>query len=109
MPVRIEFDRGTITLSGCSEPEVAGLPGVLWDPRVLHGGAGRIRTDGTLAGTPAFKAGAFDHSATAPKSILERGGLWHQLRAASIVLIAKVLKDVFAFARFPETFVRLAD
>ncbi len=34
--------------------------------RGLLGGAGRIRTDGTLAGTPAFKAGAFDHSATAP-------------------------------------------
>ena len=30
----LEFDRGTVTLSGCSEPEVAGLPGVLWDPRV---------------------------------------------------------------------------
>jgi len=34
VPVRLEFDRGTITLSGCSEREVAGLPGVLWDPRV---------------------------------------------------------------------------
>jgi superfamily II DNA or RNA helicase len=34
MPVCLEFDRGTITLSGCSEPEAAGLPGVLWDPRV---------------------------------------------------------------------------
>ncbi len=34
MPVRLEFDRGTITLSGCSEPDVARLPGVLWDPRV---------------------------------------------------------------------------
>jgi superfamily II DNA or RNA helicase len=32
--VRLEFDRGTITLSGCSGPDVAGLPGVLWDPRV---------------------------------------------------------------------------
>ena len=30
----LEFDRGTVILSGCSEPEVAGLPGVLWDPRV---------------------------------------------------------------------------
>lgn len=34
MPVCLEFDRGTVTLSGCSEPEAAGLPGVLWDPRV---------------------------------------------------------------------------
>jgi len=30
----LEFDRGTVRLSGCSEPEVAELPGVLWDPRV---------------------------------------------------------------------------
>jgi superfamily II DNA or RNA helicase len=34
MPVCLEFDRGTVTLSGCSEPEAARLPGVLWDPRV---------------------------------------------------------------------------
>lgn len=32
--MRLEFDRGTITLSGCSEPDAARLPGVLWDPRV---------------------------------------------------------------------------
>lgn len=33
VPVRLEFDRGTITLSGCSESQAASLPGVLWDPR----------------------------------------------------------------------------
>ena len=32
--VRLEFNRGTITLSGCAEHDAAGLPGVLWDPRV---------------------------------------------------------------------------
>jgi superfamily II DNA or RNA helicase len=33
VPVYLDFDRGTITLSGCSESHVASLPGVLWDPR----------------------------------------------------------------------------
>ena len=32
--VRLEFDRGTITLTGCSEQVAFDLPGVLWDPRV---------------------------------------------------------------------------
>ena len=31
--MRLDFDRGTITLSGCSESQAASLPGVLWDPR----------------------------------------------------------------------------
>jgi superfamily II DNA or RNA helicase len=33
VPVRLDFDRGTITLSGCSEAQAASMPGVLWDPR----------------------------------------------------------------------------
>jgi superfamily II DNA or RNA helicase len=32
--VRLEFDRGTVTLTGCSEQAGFDLPGVLWDPRV---------------------------------------------------------------------------
>ena len=32
--MRLEFDRGTVTLTGCSEREAIDLPGVLWDPRV---------------------------------------------------------------------------
>jgi hypothetical protein len=31
------------------------------------GGEGEIRTPGTLTGTPAFEAGAIDHSATSPR------------------------------------------
>jgi superfamily II DNA or RNA helicase len=31
--MRLAFDRGTVTLTGCSDREAAGLPGVLWDPR----------------------------------------------------------------------------
>ena len=31
------------------------------------GGEGGIRTLGTLASTPAFQAGSFDHSDTSPK------------------------------------------
>jgi hypothetical protein len=33
-----------------------------------HGGWGGIRTHGTLARTPVFKTGAFNHSATHPDS-----------------------------------------
>jgi len=32
--MRLEFDRGTVKLTGCSEREGIDLPGVLWDPRV---------------------------------------------------------------------------
>ena len=34
MELRLEFDRGTIRLSGFTAAEAARLPGVLWDPRV---------------------------------------------------------------------------
>jgi hypothetical protein len=34
----------------------------------LHGGEGGIRTPGTLSGTPVFKTGAINHSATSPAS-----------------------------------------
>ena len=33
---------------------------------VVNGGEGGIRTHGTLARSPVFKTGAFDHSATSP-------------------------------------------
>jgi hypothetical protein len=33
---------------------------------MLVGGRGGIRTHGTLAGTPVFKTGALNHSATLP-------------------------------------------
>ena len=32
----------------------------------IYGGEGGIRTHGTLARTPVFKTGAFNHSATSP-------------------------------------------
>ena len=32
--VRLDFDRGTVTLAGCSEQAAFDLPGVLWDRRV---------------------------------------------------------------------------
>ena len=35
-----------------------------------NGGEGGIRTHGTLARTPVFKTGAFDHSATSPASFM---------------------------------------
>ena len=34
--------------------------------RLVYGGRGGIRTHGTLAGTPVFKTGALNHSATLP-------------------------------------------
>lgn len=36
------------------------------------GGEGGIRTHGTLARTPVFKTGAFDHSATSPQCVADR-------------------------------------
>lgn len=42
-------------LDGCEQP------GMQWT-----GGRGGIRTHGTLAGTPVFKTGALNHSATLP-------------------------------------------
>jgi superfamily II DNA or RNA helicase len=33
VPIHLDFDRGTITLSGCSQAAATTLPGVLWDPR----------------------------------------------------------------------------
>ena len=33
---------------------------------MYYGGEGGIRTHGTLARSPVFKTGAFDHSATSP-------------------------------------------
>jgi hypothetical protein len=35
-------------------------------PILITGGEGEIRTPGTRKGTPAFEAGAIDHSATSP-------------------------------------------
>ncbi len=32
----------------------------------MYGGEGGIRTPGTLSGTPVFKTGAINHSATSP-------------------------------------------
>jgi hypothetical protein len=36
----------------------------------LHGGEGGIRTPGTLSGTPVFKTGAINHSATSPDNLV---------------------------------------
>src|SRR3954467_12877568 len=38
---------------------------------LLRGGEGGIRTHGTVAHTPHFECGAFDHSATSPLEICE--------------------------------------
>jgi hypothetical protein len=43
----------------------------------MAGGEGEIRTPGTRQGTPAFEAGAIDHSATSPKP----SSLYHSIRA----------------------------
>jgi hypothetical protein len=59
--------------------------------RDLLGGRGGIRTHGTLAGTPVFKTGALNHSATLPlqryqslsgwkiKNADEQSSVWPQL------------------------------
>ena len=38
----------------------------------VNGGEGGIRTHGTVARTPHFECGAFDHSATSPRSVVRR-------------------------------------
>ena len=37
----------------------------------LYGGEGGIRTPGTLSGTPVFKTGAINHSATSPNPLIQ--------------------------------------
>ena len=41
----------------------------------LFGGRGGIRTHGTLAGTPVFKTGALNHSATLPSEFSDLAGV----------------------------------
>jgi hypothetical protein len=41
----------------------------------ISGGRGGIRTHGTLAGTPVFKTGALNHSATLPNANFMREGV----------------------------------
>src|SRR4030088_25447 len=41
----------------------------------ISGGRGGIRTHGALAGTPVFKTGALNHSATRPNANLMREGV----------------------------------
>jgi hypothetical protein len=57
------------------------------------GGRGGIRTHGTLAGTPVFKTGALNHSATLPA--VENVGLFSHLPEQSKSL------DLFATALSP--------
>ena len=50
----------------------------------LDGGWGGIRTHGTLAGTPVFKTGALNRSATHPRRYIKHlaskaGGTFHKL------------------------------
>ena len=46
--------------------EVAALAVSTGANMAISGGRGGIRTHGTLAGTPVFKTGALNHSATLP-------------------------------------------
>jgi hypothetical protein len=39
---------------------------------LLYGGEGGIRTLGTIAGTPVFKTGTFNHSVTSPYIIVQQ-------------------------------------
>lgn len=41
---------------------------------MINGGEAGIRTLGTLAGTPHFECGAFDHSATSPLIVAVSNG-----------------------------------
>ena len=56
-------------------PGFIGLSETLWNNlKQLFGGRGGIRTHGTLAGTPVFKTGALNHSATLPSNEINELG-----------------------------------
>ena len=54
--------------AGRMRDELMGVPSKRTKNRALgkSGGEGGIRTPGTLSGTPVFKTGAINHSATSP-------------------------------------------
>ena len=55
----------------------------------INGGEGGIRTPGARQGTPAFKAGAFDHSATSPdEAVLYCCSTTVEIRNASLLSLA---------------------
>ena len=58
----------TRAVSGPSLVLVPRQPSVLNRSRGLSGGGGGIRTHGRRKPTPVFKTGAFDHSATPPRT-----------------------------------------
>ena len=45
---------------------------VIWTSTHINGGEGGIRTHGTLARSPVFKTGTFNHSVTSPDGISMR-------------------------------------
>jgi hypothetical protein len=49
----------------------AGITVMQMQDKKSNGGEGGIRTPGTLSGTPVFKTGAINHSATSPRLLLE--------------------------------------
>ena len=58
------------------------------------GGRGGIRTHGTLAGTPVFKTGALNHSATLPTDEIAKffGSAWRQIEPVA----ARLLPFIFS-------------
>ena len=52
----------------------------------LTGGGGAIRTLGSVATTPDFESGTFDHSATPPDSVSFVEGVFYQAKNVSTLL-----------------------
>ena len=72
------------------------------------GGRGEIRTHGTLAGTPVFKTGALNHSATLPSAHVNGGERpLLQARCAGFINAARSREDPSGTNRLPPSRSRL--
>ena len=82
---------GARLLDGPNTRQFAELSPALFEKRLvalLAGGEGGIRTHGTVARTPHFECGAFDHSATSPlEGARPVGDLLGRRRALAAALI----------------------
>ncbi len=64
------WDRRAICSGLWLPPEAGKLPRLAFAVRYWIGGQGGIRTHDTLAGTPHFECGTFNHSATCPPAVI---------------------------------------
>ena len=74
--------------------------GLNWSKQVIqclgsinrNGGEGGIRTHGTLARSPVFKTGAFDHSATSPNYLISKCPNMYHFKINNLIFINSYFK-----------------